>query len=285
MAESLSASEVACETHPERAAIALCVDCERRLCGACRHVGHDALSRCSACLDLSRRPMRVESPSSADDASRSHPPPESPQIAAGALPFDVRDALEPIPWEQADRYSSGLAMWLTLVAILKNPLLAVARIPWNRQDFVAPLVLCVTSGILGHVGILSTAFIFADVDAVLGPRFAEYGVSPVAGALLSLMTVPLGLVLRLYVTSAMAHFILKAVGATQRNYEATFRIYAYAGTCSLLALLPGVGAPVSMAMTLLVVLLGMRVAHRATPGQSFLGAAPHFLGLLLDSGV
>jgi hypothetical protein len=40
-----------------------------------------------------------------------------------------------------------------------------------------------------------------------------------------------------------------------------------------------------MAMTLLVVLLGIRVAHRATPGQSVLGAAPHFLGLMLDSGL
>jgi hypothetical protein len=216
---------------------------------------------------------------------RALPAPEASRPAFGGLPLDPRDVLEPIPWEQAERYSSFLAMWLTLVAILKNPLLAVARIPWVRHDFVTPLVLCVTAGVLGHIGILASAFLFADVDALLGPRFAEYGVSPVAGSLLSLTTVPLGVALRLYLTSAIAHFLLRSVGAVKRPYEATFRIFAYAGTCSLLALLPGVGAPVSMAMTLLVVLLGIRVAHRATPGQSFLGAAPHFLGLMLDSGL
>jgi len=223
--------------------------------------------------------------SSIDVAERSLPPPEAPRSAPVGGRFEVGAGLEPLPWEQAERYTAGLAMWLTLVAILKNPLLAVARIPWVRHDFVTPLVLCVTAGILGHLGILATAFIFADVDAVLGPRFAEFGVSPVAGALLSLTTVPLGLALQLYGTSALAHFILQAAGAAKRTYEATFRIYAYAGTCSLLALLPGVGAPVSMGMTLLVLLLGMRVAHRATPLQSFLGAGPHFLGMLLGSGL
>lgn len=302
MAEPALDSRLSCDLHPEHAAVALCVDCEGRLCNDCRRVGHDGLSRCPSCLEQSRLPSRIEdvpAPEAADEsiprivperviedpAPHALPPPEPARPTFGGMPFDPRDALEPIPWEQPERYPSAVAMWLTLVAILKNPLLAVARIPWVRQDFVTPLVLCVTAGIVGHVGILLSAFLLADVDAILGPRFAEFGVSPTAGALLSLTTVPLGIALRVYLTSGVAHFILNAAGAAKRPYEATFRIHAYAGTCSLLAVLPGIGAPISMAMTLLVVLLGIRIAHRASPGQSFLGAAPHFLGVLLDSGV
>ena len=106
-----------------------------------------------------------------------------------------------------------------------------------------------------------------------------------AGALIAMTTVPLGITLKLFLASGLSHFLLRTVGAARRPYEATFRVFAYAGVTSLLALIPGLGAPLAMAMTLLVVLLGIRVAHRATPGQSFLGAAPHFVALLLEAGV
>ena len=78
--------------------------------------------------------------------------------------------------------------------------------------------------------------------------------------------------------------LLKLAGAAKRPYEATFRVYAYAGVTSLLALIPGLGGALAMALALLIVLLGLRVAHRTTAGQSFLGAAPHFVALLLNAG-
>jgi hypothetical protein len=299
------AGGISCGHHPERPAVAVCIDCETPLCFACRHVGHDGLSRCEACLEQTRLPALSPMANDAraepepplfvpetlpDDAARALPAPEpaegeprpaSPAEAAARLVATV----EPIPWEQAERYSAPLAMWLTLTAILRSPLHAVLRIPWERRDFVTPLVLAVSAGTLGHLGILFSAFLFADLNAVLGPQFRELGVSPVAGALIAMTTVPLGVTLKLFLASGLSHFLLKSVGAARRPYEATFRVFAYAGVTSLLALIPGLGAPLAMAMTLLVVLLGIRVAHRATPGQSFLGAAPHFVALLLEAGV
>jgi hypothetical protein len=298
------AGGIPCGHHPERPAAAVCIDCETPLCFACRHVGHDGLSRCEACLEQTRLPALSRADDDApaepepplfvpetlpDDTVRALPAPEPPEPQSPADKAEAAARLvatvEPIPWEQAERYPAPLAMWLTLTAILRSPLHAVVRIPWERRDFVTPLVLAVSAGVLGHIGILVSAFLFADLNAVLGPQFHELGVSPVAGALIAMTTVPLGITLKLFLASALSHFLLKSVGAARRPYEATFRIFAYAGVTSLLALIPGLGAPLAMAMTLLVVLLGIRVAHRATPGQSFLGAAPHFVALLLSAGV
>ena len=196
----------------------------------------------------------------------------------------VLAALEPIPWEQPERYSGPRAMWLTLWAMLRSPLHAVVRIPWERNDFVTPLILCVSAGVVGHVGMLITALMFADLGEVLGEQFRALGVSPLAGALLAMTTVPLGITARLFVASGLSHMLLKLAGAAKRPYEATFRVYAYAGVTSLLALIPGLGGALAMALALLIVLLGLRVAHRTTAGQSFLGAAPHFVALLLNAG-
>lgn len=299
------AGGIPCGHHPERPAAAVCIDCETPLCFACRHVGHDGLARCEACLEQTRLPA-LSRPADDDASAEPEPPllvPETlpddtaralpaPEPADPTAPADKTEAaarlvatLEPIPWEQAERYPAPLAMWLTLMAILRSPLHAVVRIPWERRDFVTPLVLAVSAGVLGHIGILISAFLFADLSAVLGPQFRELGISPVAGALIALTTVPLGITLKLFLASGLSHFLLRSVGAARRPYEATFRVFAYAGVTSLLALIPGLGAPLAMAMTLLVVLLGIRVAHRATPGQSFLGAAPHFVALLLEAGV
>ncbi len=290
------AGGISCGHHPERPAGAVCIDCGTPLCSACRHVGHDGLSRCEACLAQTRLPAL----SADDDAPepplfvpetrtegtpRALPAPEPEPARPDDAAARLVATLEPIPWEQAERYSAPLAMWLTLTAILRSPLHAVVRIPWERNDFVTPLVLGVSAGILGHLGILLSAFMFADLNAVLGPQFRELGVPPVAGALIALTTVPLAITLKLFLASGLSHFLLKSVGAARRPYEATFRVFAYAGVTSLLALIPGLGAPLAMAMTLLVVLLGIRVAHRATPAQSFLGAAPHFVALLLEAGV
>lgn len=302
---------ITCGTHPERAAAAVCVDCGVPLCGDCRLIGHDGLSRCAACLEQTRLPAPVarepagstEDGSTAARASAEGEPPlvvpetitdEGPRALPPPGPASGEEVeaatrlvatLEPIPWEQAERYSAPLAMWLTLLAILRSPLHAVVRIPWQRGDFVTPLVLAVAAGVAGHLGLLANALVFGQLDAVLGPRFAELGVPPLAGALLALTTVPLGVTVRLFLAAGLSHLLLRAAGVTKRPFEATFRVYAYAGVTSLLAIVPALGAPLAMATALLVVLLGLRVAHRATPGQSFLGAAPHFLALFLDAGV
>jgi len=181
------------------------------------------------------------------------------------------------------RPSSLVALWLTFPAILRNPLLALSRIPWESADLVAPLVLCVSAGIVSHVGVVLGALLFADVEALLGPHFAEMGVSPYAGALLGLTAVPLTLTLQLFVTSAMAHGLLGLTGGARRPYAATFRVFAYAGVPSLLGLVPVIGGALATLMTLLMLLLGLRVAHGATTGQAFAGAAPAFVGVFLGA--
>lgn len=209
------------------------------------------------------------------------PAADAARLAAG-IPFG---GLAPIPWEHPERHGALAALWLTLVAVVRNPLQAVVRIPWEERDFVAPLVLSVTAGIVSQLGILLGAFLFADLGALLGPQFAQLGVSPVAGTLLGLTALPLTLALRLFVASFVSHTLLGFVGGARRPYEATYRVFAYAGVASLLGLVPAIGPPAAAVLTLIVVLLGLRVAHGATSGQALVAALPQFLGVIFEAGL
>ncbi len=220
-------------------------------------------------------------------------PPSGPQlrIPPGMNPAQVaamRAAVAtPLAWDAPESHAALPALFLTLFALVRSPLLGVLRIPWEQRDYVSPLVLYTVSGIVGQVGMLLIALAISDagaLEAALGPHFEPFGVPPVAGALLSVTALPLLLTIRLAATSAISHASLRLIGATTRPFEATFRIYAYSGVAALLALLPGLGGLLSSSMSLLLVLIGLRIAHRATPMQALIGAIPFLLGLIADLG-
>jgi len=271
--------DLACQRHPDRPAVASCTSCDALVCADCRRADPDSLTLCPRCavvddvdgaIDVDWPPAptwSVPPPAlpAPDPTPRLSPPPD---VAGVAGP-------EPLPWEQGGRYGTFEALGRTVIDALRAPFTFMGRIPWVRRDFRTPLIFALLCGLLGQVPLQ-----LGQTDA-MASIWKTLGVDPLAGTLIALSMMPLVLALEILLESALAHGLLRLIGANARPYETTFRVYCYANVSAIVLMVPYLGFLVQPFLMVIFLLSGLRIGQKTTFTQALLGLAPHLLLPLL----
>lgn len=286
---------LACPAHPDRDAIAACVECGRLVCSACKVQGDDGLSRCVDCVaeadgpqwsvpEPEPQPPRPDAADPKPERPRAErPEPELPDWARRAAerdgpaqppaptpapdrPAPLEVALPTLPWE-AGELADGPAFWQTAFAGLRSPMRFPLSIPHQRQgDLTTPLVFALVCGVLGQA--------IASVVGAFGPRVAPLPAPPgglpalpplpaYVWDLLFMPVFPLAFALALFAQAGVAHALLGLVGAKRAAFSATFRVFAYAQVGHLLVAIPGIGRYAVDLYAVFIILGGLRAAHGA----------------------
>ena len=301
-----------CAEHPERVAVAGCIECGRLVCAQCRLVGDDGLTRCVQCA----QPASVEPSEPTEDAlvepTEPTPVETEPAPTEQRPPRRVAPAHEdaPLPswaqpkqappkpkkskpkttpqvpaeiteWERAG--GNDLMAWLrTVFGALSSPVRFPLSVPWARGDYRSPLIYALLCAGIGYlIGVLTGAFGWAELPIGLRDLVGEPApLPPLVYHLLMLPMLPLIIAVRIGVMAGATHLLLRLMGATHAPFEATFRAYCYAQTGKLLWALPGIGPMVDYFYAVFLLLGGLRVAHQTRFGTGLVAMLP----LVLLSG-
>jgi hypothetical protein len=173
-----------------------------------------------------------------------------------------------IPWEQ--RGQLGLVN-----AFVENSgqTLTAPRDFFRRMPVAGGLPAPLLYGVLaGYLGLLASALYSAGFNTALGlssldvagtsdlHRVLEHLQSGV-GLVLRIVIGPVQVIVGLFLASAIYHLLLMLFGGARRDFEATFRVVAYAEAASLLLLVPVCGLPVSSVYRIVLLIIGLSQAH------------------------
>jgi hypothetical protein len=270
-----------CGKHPDRAAIALCAECDQFICFDCVRRGDDGLSRCSECTD---NPFAVDLDvgGSTDDGLTSVEGPSTVRPSPVGL-ADVNEA-EPasqlgalIPWEDPTSHSDVWAFGRTVGLALMRPLIFMKHVPWQATQIGSPLIFALMVGLIGQLA--QTARIMMEPQLLTNHLAGVPGLPNISPSTLLLITLPfLGFLL--FLESWVAHTLLRLAGAARASYSATFRVFAYAQASAVLLWLPLIGPYAYKFYVIFLILNGLRASHGAGLGASLLAIMP---ALLLQS--
>ncbi len=192
-------------------------------------------------------------------------PPPPPPPAGGTL-----------PWENRGTMGAPEAFLETVKAFATNP-----RDTWSRTresgDFGMPLLFAVIVGWIGAAAnaIWGSIFLRGAIP-VLPPEVASrfpFGRMPLGGTFLAvrLIVAPIGVVIGLFIGSAILHVCYLIVGALKGStagFEGTFRVAAYSSVASLGQIIPIVGGLIALVGWILLATFGGAKIHRTTEGKS-----------------
>jgi hypothetical protein len=196
---------------------------------------------------------------------------ETPEPASGP----------PFPWPPAEGESVVTAFARTWKGASLHPRTFFAALPEHGSIgtvlvYYLPLGIAVAGATLfwavsGGVGA-------GEREAILGRGETVTGLTPLTDFLLS----PLMLVLSLFVSAAVTHVLLRALGGASRRYGFTTRIFAYAYSPQLLGVVPVLGSVAGFAWMVVVAVIGVREGHGTSTGRAAAAVLiPVFVVLLL----
>ena len=190
------------------------------------------------------------------------------------------------PWERRDSIGFLAAFVETTQGVLLRPSAFFQAMPVTG-GIGGPLLYAV---IVGYLGLVASTLYGAVFSSVFGSAFGRFGAQRAevermlhflagwGGVLVQLVTGPVSIVIGAFVIAGILHVLLMVVGATPRDFEATFRVVAYSFAVSVIDLLPFCGRPIGFVWWVVVVTLGFVAVHRTSVPQA-LGAVllPIFL--------
>jgi len=116
-------------------------------------------------------------------------------------------------------------------------------------------------------------------------RFLEHLFGGPALAAMFVVT-PLTMVIRIYVTAAIAHLLLLLFRGARRGFDATLTAVGYASAVYLLNAVPGCGGPIAFVWFVVVAIIGLGEAHRCGAGRAAAAMlAPLLIATLCCCGV
>lgn len=256
-----------CPEHPERAAVAACLECARLLCSDCVRRDEDGLAVCEACLNAPASGyVAVQQPY--EDLRGPERPYEVEDIVSigrsSQRDEQTGQPIVPVPWED-DRQPSDVRAFIKTVRMgLLRPVDYMQRIPWDRGTLTSPLIFAVLAGMLGQLGLTAGMLLNPEpVKKALAdvPELAH--ISPTAFVLFMIPFIPLAVALGVFFKSWIAHTLLMLIGAATRPYEATFRVFAYAEVSTVFLLIPVLGPFAQKFFMVFLVLNGLRSGQSA----------------------
>src|SRR5690349_21457121 len=197
--------------------------------------------------------------------------PAVPPLQSGAAPISTAVAGRTgLPWEHRQERGFFNAFIETLTMVLTRP--AEAFSVMKREGGLGePLIYALIGGCLG--GIVSALFslgfqsigLFTDKNNSLT---AMTGMGIGVGAII---LVPLGIVIVLFIWSAIVHLCLMIVGGANQPFETTFRVVAFTqGSIGPLQIIPLCGGLISLVWAIVCYCVGLARAHETDTGRAVL---------------
>jgi hypothetical protein len=146
-----------------------------------------------------------------------------------------------------------------------------------RQFFRAlPATGSVGSALLYYLplGIVVAAaqFAWVTVRAAVAPeREAVLGQVELGGSLsplLEFLFAPLLLLVSLFLAAGVVHLLLRLLGGAHRDYRFTTRVFAFAYSPQLVAIIPVIGAVIGFVWMVVVAIVGLQEGHGTTRGRA-----------------
>lgn len=103
-----------------------------------------------------------------------------------------------------------------------------------------------------------------DPAGMLGVAEAGAEWSPVIDFLLS----PLLLLISLFAAAAVTHLLLRLFGGASHGYNFTVRVFAYAYSPQILAVIPVIGQFIGFVWMVVIAIIGLAAGHRTSTGRA-----------------
>jgi hypothetical protein len=205
----------------------------------------------------------------ADDAPGAPPPlppPDPPPPQGGS------------PWDRRDQIGFGGALVETTQQVLLQPRHFYERM-FVTGGVGGPLLYAV---ILGYIGVVANTVYNAVFSSIVGSSFPQlmgerpelerllevYGTW--VGALGQLVTGPVWIAIGAFVGAGILHLVLMLLGGASADFEATFRVVAFAHAINVITLVPFCGSFVALVWWVIVASIGLSVVHRISMGRAVL---------------
>ena len=208
--------------------------------------------------------------------------PAVPPVQPGAAPTSTT-AVERtgLPWEHRRERGFFNAFIETLTMVLTRPAEAFSVMK-REGGLVEPLIYALIGGCLG--GIVAALFQlgFRSVG-LFGDKNNSFGAMTGMGiGFASVILVPVGIVIFLFIWSGLAHLSLMIVGGANRPFETTFRVLAFThGSAGPLQIIPICGGAISLVWAIVCNCIGLARAHETDTGRAVLAV---FLPLIVCCG-
>ena len=208
--------------------------------------------------------------------------PAAPQVQPGAVPTLTAVAERTgLPWEHRQERGFFNAFIETLKMVLTRP--AEAFSVMRREGGLGePLIYALIGGCVG--GIVQSLFslglqsfgLFADKNNSLA------AMTGMGMGVASIILLPVGIVIFLFIWSALAHLSLMIVGGANRPFETTFRVLAFThGSAGPLQIIPICGGAISLVWAIVCNCIGLARSHETDTGRAVLAV---FLPLIVCCG-
>ena len=201
--------------------------------------------------------------------------PDEPPAGEAIVPAPVAAGPEGAPWDRRGELGFFTALVDTTLQVLSKP-----REFYRRMATTGGLGGPLLYGVLvGYVGLLATAVYDAIFEALVGTQSADLGLGPEfdqvmqmleggPGLLVQVFVGPFALAAGLFLVAALNHLGLTLLGGARRDFEATFRVGAYAKAASIVSLLPVCGPFVAIVWSAVASIIGLQVVHDTTLGKA-----------------
>ncbi len=205
------------------------------------------------------------------------PPPGGPAPAAA------------IPWDRRQELGIVTALVETTKEVLTGPSDFFRRMP-VAGGIGSPLLYAVVIGYLGLLlsAVYSAVFLLvrgAAGAAALGPLSDRPELAAFVAALEGwggiigqVVFGPIGIVIGVFIWTAIIHLMLLLLDGAGQGFEATFRVLSYSHAASVLAIVPLCGGPIAGLWSLVLWIIGLAQAQRIPAWKA---AAAVFLPIVL----
>lgn len=175
-----------------------------------------------------------------------------------------------LPWEKRAELGFFPAILQTVVGVLLEPTKTFRSLP-TTGGVGAPLLfyaLCLTVATLA--GLAYQLLLESYVPGAVSEEgsISEFFVSSLAVGLVFIF-LPLIVVAVAFVGAGITHLALMIVGGAKKPFEATFRVFCYAGGATgILQLIPACGALIGGIWNIVVMTVGLSEAHGISKGRA-----------------
>ena len=169
---------------------------------------------------------------------------------------------EPNPWDQRQAVGLWRAYFRSAWKALTRPREFYSAMP-VRGGFGSPVGFAVLTSVLtGAVMLLFQLFGVALMTTTGG--ISLFALFPVAMSVL----IPLYGLVALFIFSGLRHLCLMMLGGNRFGFEATLRVEGFAFATQLVGLVPCVGPLAAVVWNVVLVSIGLSVAHKTTMGKA-----------------
>jgi len=190
------------------------------------------------------------------------------------------------PWEKRDELGFFTAVFETVKGILLNPTHTFADMKTEGglgTPIIYALILGSIGGIIGLIwqGLFSSILSILRGSLIGGAGYEEFvalSTLSVIRFIISAILTPLFVVVGLFISSGICHLCLMIVGGANKEFETTFRVFAYTiGSVALIQIVPICGGLIAGVWALVCEIIGLREAHETTTGKAVLAVLLPFI--------